>query len=170
MMFFQFMGKDYRKSDLPCNRQSDFYLHDNCDMQTFGDRLKARRNKLGLKQKELAKASGVSQTTISDIERGRNEGSTEMASLAKALRCRVEWLASGELPEEAEPPVPTFDRYSTLSQKEREFIDVLRALDDEDQDDIARQMIKAMKAKELDRLKQVIPTPHNDGGTDGAVA
>ena len=70
-------------------------------MKTLGDRIRARRRVLCLTQKELAKKSGLSQTTISDIERGRNVGSREIISLANALLCRVEWLGTGEGPQNA---------------------------------------------------------------------
>lgn len=58
-----------------CNRQSDLYMYDNCDMNDLGKRLLDARNARGLTQKELSMKSGVSQATISDIERGRNESS-----------------------------------------------------------------------------------------------
>lgn len=47
--------------------------------------IKARRVELGMKQPELAKRSGVTQPTISNIERGRNKGSGELAKIATAL-------------------------------------------------------------------------------------
>jgi SOS-response transcriptional repressor LexA len=65
-------------------------------MSTFGNRLRARRKQMGLEQVDLAKISGTSQSTISDIERGRNEGSKALLSLAKALRCNPIWLQTGE--------------------------------------------------------------------------
>ena len=64
-------------------------------MKTFKDRLSARRKELRLSQDALAKRAGLSQTTISNIERGRNDGSKELVALAAALRVRPEWLADG---------------------------------------------------------------------------
>lgn len=89
------------------NNQSDIILYHNCDMTTLGERVKARRKELRLTQKELASKSGVSQTTISDMERGRNSGSREIAMLARALKVSSYWLATNSGPkeiEENEPP------------------------------------------------------------------
>lgn len=159
MMFFQFMGKDYRKSDLPCNRQSDLFLHDNCDMETFGERLKRRRKKKGLKQYQLARAAKVSQTTISDIERGRNEGSTELAGLAKALGCRPEWLADGELPEEEE----LHDRYTGLTAFERMVLEKLHGLDAEYQQQALKKIDETHDLQEYHRIQRTTPTSNNSG-------
>jgi phage repressor protein C with HTH and peptisase S24 domain len=67
-------------------------------MNTFSERVRNRRKELGLSQLELAKKAGLSQTTISDIERGRNDGSRELMPLAKALKVRPEWLSDGTIP------------------------------------------------------------------------
>jgi SOS-response transcriptional repressor LexA len=64
-------------------------------MKTFRDRVRGRRKELGISQAELAKRAGLSQTTISDIERGRNDGSREVVDLAKALQCSPEHLVHG---------------------------------------------------------------------------
>lgn len=64
-------------------------------METFGSRVRSRRKEIGLSQVELAKQSGLSQTTISDIERERNDGSGEILAIAKALLCKPEWLKHG---------------------------------------------------------------------------
>lgn len=65
-------------------------------MNTFGERLKAARKAHGITQAELAKLAGISQTTIADIERGRNKGSTEVLKLAKSLEVSPDWLATGK--------------------------------------------------------------------------
>lgn len=78
-----------------CNRQSDLYLYHNCDMNELGKRLRDARNARELTQKDLARKSGVSRATISDIERGRNESSKELPLLAKALGMSVDELLTG---------------------------------------------------------------------------
>jgi transcriptional regulator with XRE-family HTH domain len=63
-----------------------------------GRRLKQARRQKGMKQPELAKKSGVSQSTISKLERGELDGSradTQIA-LARALGVAVEWLLGSE--------------------------------------------------------------------------
>ena len=64
-------------------------------MNDLGKRLRDARNARGLTQKDLARKSGVSQATISDIERGRNESSKELPALAKALGASVDDLVGG---------------------------------------------------------------------------
>ena len=63
-------------------------------MNTFGSRLKGARQTAGLTQKQLAKLAGLSQTTISDIERDRNSGSGEVVTLARVLGVSAEYLAN----------------------------------------------------------------------------
>lgn len=64
--------------------------------ESFGDRVERLRKAAGLSQVQLAVATGLSQTTISDIERGRNKGSTEIVTLAAALGVTSEELLTGE--------------------------------------------------------------------------
>lgn len=64
-------------------------------MDTFASRLKQRRKELKMSQTTLATKARISQTTISDIERGRNAGSVEIVAIASALNCSAEWLEKG---------------------------------------------------------------------------
>ena len=68
---------------------------DNAAMDTFASRVRHRRKELGLTQLQLAKKAGLSQTTIADIERGRNDGSRALLELARALQCAPEHLLKG---------------------------------------------------------------------------
>lgn len=63
---------------------------------TFSERVLLARKAKGLTQKELAQKAGVSQATISDIERGRNSSSLEVPALAKALGLSIDALATGK--------------------------------------------------------------------------
>ncbi|WP_217646582.1 LexA family transcriptional regulator [Nitrosomonas sp. Nm34] len=67
-------------------------------METFGKRIQEARKEMGLTQPQLAKLAGLSQTTISDIERGRNSGSGAVTALARVLKVNPEWLAEGRRP------------------------------------------------------------------------
>ena len=60
-----------------------------------GERVKTTRNEKELTQKQLAKLSGVGQSTIADLERGRNSGSSHIAKIAKALNVSAVWLTDG---------------------------------------------------------------------------
>jgi len=57
-----------------------------------------------LTQEELARASGVSQKTISKIERGDQAASSAVVQLARACGVTPDWLAEGrEAPVAASP-------------------------------------------------------------------
>lgn len=62
-------------------------------MKTLGERVKARRNELGITQKELGDLVGVSQNSITKIENGGN--TTFITELASALGVDVMWLSTG---------------------------------------------------------------------------
>ncbi|MDN7544786.1 helix-turn-helix domain-containing protein [Burkholderia cenocepacia] len=74
-----------------CNRIAYY----DCNMDTFGSRLRALREKHGWSQEDLAKAAKVSQSTIAQIEGGRNKGSRHILALAGALEVPPEWLQDG---------------------------------------------------------------------------
>jgi DNA-binding XRE family transcriptional regulator len=55
--------------------------------------VRALRDWRGIRQQELAARTGLGQGHLSDIERGRTQGSPEArASIARALDVPVEWL------------------------------------------------------------------------------
>ncbi|MDR5777362.1 MULTISPECIES: LexA family transcriptional regulator [unclassified Caballeronia] len=65
---------------------------------TLGQRLKIARREARLSQAELSKLAGVSQTTINNIETGRNLGSKHVVQIADALNTNVKWLLDGTPP------------------------------------------------------------------------
>lgn len=68
-------------------------------MDNLGNRIKLARETFppsGMTQKELGDAAGISQTTIADIERGRNKGTKHIVDIAKSLKVSIEWLNSGK--------------------------------------------------------------------------
>ncbi|MFC2292644.1 MAG: helix-turn-helix domain-containing protein [Kingella oralis] len=85
---------------------------------TFAERVKARRIELGLSQAKLGKLAGnVPQSTIGQIENGRNKSTAKIVELAEALQTSVEYLLHGK--EEASPPAITnvFDNNVNLALK-----------------------------------------------------
>lgn len=106
-------------------------------METFGQRLRRTRKSLGLSQDALAQACGLSQTTISDIERDRNETSRDATAIARALNVSPDWLADGigspdarpaNIEPEARPPTVAEmlealrEKIVTLPEADRAFI------------------------------------------------
>lgn len=76
---------------------------------TIGERIKQRRKEKHLSQVELATLTGLTQTTISALERSVNEPATaSLGLIANALNCTV-----GELVGESETPA---DLYSPMEQ------------------------------------------------------
>lgn len=71
-------------------------------METLGKRLKEERESKSLTQKALAKKSGCSQTTIADIERGRNDASAKLPTIASVLGLNAYWLETGKGPKHAD--------------------------------------------------------------------
>lgn len=72
----------------------------------IGARLFQARRKAGLGIIKLGKLSGVSHTTINDIEKGRRMPAIDTVErLARTLKVRPEWLAYGvRAPELGEAP------------------------------------------------------------------
>ena len=69
-------------------------------MRIMGERVRETRKERGFTQKKLAELSGLSQVTISDIERGRNSESRSVVKLAAALKVYPLWLATEKGPKE----------------------------------------------------------------------
>ncbi|WP_199771000.1 S24 family peptidase [Achromobacter sp. AONIH1] len=78
-------------------------------MENLSSRVLARRAELGLSQADLAKAAGISQSTIAQIERGRNRGSKYILALADALNTTARWLLEGA-DSAAQPKSPPTER------------------------------------------------------------
>lgn len=66
------------------------------DVKTLANRIKESRERLKLTQAELAKASGVSQGTIGNLESGIRKSAREILSIAAALGVSPQWLVTGK--------------------------------------------------------------------------
>lgn len=74
------------------------------------DRLRARREELGLTQAQLAERTGLTQATISRLEKGASKGlyGDTQRRLEESLRTSWEWLCGAdEAPPEPPQPRPT---------------------------------------------------------------
>jgi transcriptional regulator with XRE-family HTH domain len=97
------------------NRPSDIGIANTCPMvRDMGMRLRHARKLRGLTQVELAKASGVKQATISELETGesRSPWGTNLVALAQSLKVSSDWLASGKgsMDAQATPLPPEADK------------------------------------------------------------
>ncbi|WBS00243.1 helix-turn-helix transcriptional regulator [Pseudoduganella sp. SL102] len=79
------------------NRYSGSFPGENIGM-SIGNRLKLARKAAKMSQVELAKRSGLNQSTISDLEVGKSQGSTSLATLAAILGVNALWLETGKGP------------------------------------------------------------------------
>lgn len=92
-------------------------MYHNRDMNQISEILRAARKAKGMTQQALAKKAKVSQTTISDLERGRNSGSTELPAIASALGMTVDALLGNSHLDNATDAVHTNDqKHSTEVQ------------------------------------------------------
>lgn len=64
-------------------------------MEQFSDRLRHARKQRNLTQAALARASGLSQRTISSYETGTRKSTTGLVQLAQALEVSPTWLITG---------------------------------------------------------------------------
>jgi len=63
--------------------------------RTTGERVKMRRFELGLSQEKLGQLAGLTQPTISALEKNRAHTSGSLASIAQALQVNAFWLETG---------------------------------------------------------------------------
>lgn len=59
----------------------------------FKDRLKAARRHANLNQVELAARAGITQTSISDLERGKSKATAHVVKIADACGVSAKWLS-----------------------------------------------------------------------------
>ena len=78
---------------------------------SFSDRLQAAMDAEGIMQADLARQVGVTRAAINQVLSGASKGlkPENLVAVARALRVRVEWLATGEEPMRPDIVTP-FDR------------------------------------------------------------
>jgi len=74
------------------------------DQKALGNRVRTRRDGLGLSGKALGEACGMSQQGVDNIEQGKVARPRNLLELAAALFTTPQWLLYGEGPEEFRPP------------------------------------------------------------------
>ncbi|PWI80323.1 transcriptional regulator [Enterobacter sp. CGMCC 5087] len=101
--------------------------------ETIGRRILRRRKDIGLPQRDLGKALGVSHATISLWESDKTEPSGKnLHSLAKALQCTPTWILFGDEDQSPAEPIPV-DTQSHLTSDEQEMLELYRSLPESEQ-------------------------------------
>lgn len=84
-----------------CKHRTSTPLRHTSRMETLADRLLSARNAQKLTQAQLARAAGMSQRAVSQLERGETRKTARMLALAAALNVSPQWLETGRGPREA---------------------------------------------------------------------
>jgi transcriptional regulator with XRE-family HTH domain len=105
-------------------------------VETFAARLKHARQLRHLSQGQLARACGLSQSTISSYENGMRKESTHLLCIAQALEVNAYWLSRGQGPmcgpsgtaltlAEGGWPFPSIEprQFWSLSQQDRQVVE-----------------------------------------------
>lgn len=87
----------------PQNAQFENVAREYEGRPTFAERIKLVRENAGLTQADLAKACGISQANISELERGEIGRTSYLPEIARACRISTDWLAFGNEPLEDQP-------------------------------------------------------------------
>lgn len=67
-----------------------------CLAMTIGERVKRARKHAGLNQRDLAKAIGITQPSLSELERGESRSSAYLIQIASVCGVDASWLATGK--------------------------------------------------------------------------
>ncbi len=101
--------------------------------ETLGRRVLRRRKDIGMTQRDLGKALGISHATISLWESDNTEPSGKnLHALAKILQCTPTWILFGDEDQTPSEPVPV-EIQNQLSADEQEMLDLYRSLPESEQ-------------------------------------
>jgi transcriptional regulator with XRE-family HTH domain len=95
------------------------------EWRTLGSRLREIREYLGISQQNVAAATGIPRTAVSDIERGRRKvDSLELRKLSKLYRYPVSYLLgeSGVDEDEAAPVSALARVFDDLTDQDRQEV------------------------------------------------
>lgn len=141
------MGPSIRNSEVLCQRKADTAVRNNAFMPrpkdlppnllTVGQRVRWWRKHRRLDQGAFAKAVGIAQSTLSDLENDRQSGSGKLHLIAAKLGLNAHYLELGkgepeaEFAQEAPPEAPEWpfedvspSRLSKLNMIERKYAEM----------------------------------------------
>ena len=100
MSSFQSISGEYRISDViasgfPIDAGATVPKMRKVERSDFGARLRAARLDADVSQEDLAKAAGLAQSSVTELERS-GQGSAAVTRMARKLNVDAHWLATGE--------------------------------------------------------------------------
>lgn len=124
------------------------------DMLTVGERIKKRRNELGLSQTDIYKECEITSGALSKIENGKTVPSVFVFyKLSVILKCDMNWLLTG---------VSSNVQHTTFCRSEENLLNSFRQLSEDDQQEIYEIIqLKILRAKHKTPIK-LSPSELND--------
>lgn len=126
-------------------------------MATTGDRIREIREKLNMKQDQLATASDISKGFLSDVENNkRNISSQALLRIANCLGASVDYLLTGEVKESTlkEPVVIPPELSEAAEQLQLSYAEI-RELLDAYRSVIARRSHKSLRNLTIEDWKKL---------------
>ncbi|NQX71739.1 helix-turn-helix transcriptional regulator [Paenibacillus alba] len=104
---------------------------------SLGDRIRVIRKTNRLNQIEFSKLIGISQATLSEIEKDKYNPSIEtVISIYKVFKTNLNWLIQGEVTNE-ENNVLNIDLFQTaINEKELKVLELFNLLSESDMEEI----------------------------------
>lgn len=96
-MFEMSMPTNIGNPMINVNRNPYLNIGDNVFMN-IGERVREARKEKGMTQKDLASKVGITQPTLSDLEKGESTATSHIAKIASALEVSPLWLETGRGP------------------------------------------------------------------------
>lgn len=142
------------------NRKNYSNVSDNIGM-SIGNRVREARKEAGLTQPELAAKVGIKQPTLSDLETGKSEGTTYIATIAAALKVNALWLQTGNGDKKASNKTISFTELNGL---EAQLVMLYRSLSGSRKDALLLEANRLVNEKEPDKATASNPFPQRRKG------
>lgn len=123
----------------------------------FGDKLKQARTNMGLKQSELAKTLGTTNTTISNWEKGVSKPDLDMLSyICGALNVTASYFLQPNLPDDevSLPELNMVKRYRALDPSGQSHVDAVLQWETERMKQVDQDAKRIKELTELSRYVQ----------------
>ncbi len=131
------------------------------NMIGIGERIRMRRNELGLSQTDIYHKCGIASGVLSRIENGKNTPSIiAFYKLAQTLDCDMTWLVTG---------ISANMQNVVLCKSEEDLINGFRKLPFEDQDEFIEILNVKLRKTQKERNSSAKSSASNHIGSDSLV-